>query len=330
MDWRSPDGKWTRGPGRSFPKIVVPQEEKDSFLAPSLPESYQSVVTYSDTNWNQVWVKRQVVLRPDSSVPGLNLSVIRSLPLQIDYTLGNRNGIPDEPLTGATSFKDWIAGRLQYYITTDSFLTTDGLPYNSTLLYSTANVTVEYKPNIANLQAVYINTTAAYRTMDTPPIPSGYDTYYVNITTPNDTNTTVYQNQSVVVDLPFGYEMVAKKIKGTIKTYGYTTVTVDPGLGTGTSEIDMTVRKSKNGTARAAVTGPAGYYHVFDDSDANYTAVVSSTAGSGPRWSTPSSVPTRSTSSTASTIRASSRPRRSRAPSTTSWRSCPAARSRGS
>ncbi len=254
-------------------------QEIDAFLVPSLPESYKSVVTFSDTNWNQVWIKRQVVLRPDSSVPGLNLSVIRSLPLQIDYSLGNKNGIPDEPLTGPGSFQNWIASRLQYYTTTDSFLTTDGMPYNSTLLYGTANVTVEYKPSIANLQAVYINTTAAYRTMDTPPIPSDYTTYYVNITTPNDTNTTQYQNQSVVVDLPHGYEMVAKKVKGTIKTYGYTTVTVDPGLGTGTSEIDMTVRRSKNGTARAAVTGPAGNYHVFDDSDANYTAVVSSTAG---------------------------------------------------
>lgn len=32
VDWRAPDGSWTRGPSRPFDKIVVPQEEKDAFL----------------------------------------------------------------------------------------------------------------------------------------------------------------------------------------------------------------------------------------------------------------------------------------------------------
>ncbi len=32
VDWRAPDGSWTRGPSRSFTKIAVPQDEKDDFL----------------------------------------------------------------------------------------------------------------------------------------------------------------------------------------------------------------------------------------------------------------------------------------------------------
>lgn len=32
VDWRSPDGTWTRGPSRSFATIPVPQDEKDDFL----------------------------------------------------------------------------------------------------------------------------------------------------------------------------------------------------------------------------------------------------------------------------------------------------------
>lgn len=32
VDWRAPDGSWTRGPSRSFETIAVPQEEKDAFL----------------------------------------------------------------------------------------------------------------------------------------------------------------------------------------------------------------------------------------------------------------------------------------------------------
>lgn len=32
VDWRSPDGTWTKGPARKFETIPVPQEEKDEFL----------------------------------------------------------------------------------------------------------------------------------------------------------------------------------------------------------------------------------------------------------------------------------------------------------
>ena len=32
VDWRAPDGTWTRGPSRPFSKITVPQAEKDAFL----------------------------------------------------------------------------------------------------------------------------------------------------------------------------------------------------------------------------------------------------------------------------------------------------------
>lgn len=32
VDWRAPDGSWSRGPSRSFTKIAVPQDEKDDFL----------------------------------------------------------------------------------------------------------------------------------------------------------------------------------------------------------------------------------------------------------------------------------------------------------
>ncbi len=32
VDWRAPDGAWTRGPARPFTPVEVPQEEKDAFL----------------------------------------------------------------------------------------------------------------------------------------------------------------------------------------------------------------------------------------------------------------------------------------------------------
>jgi hypothetical protein len=99
--------------------------------------------------------------------------------------------------------------------------------------------------------------------------------YYVNVTTPNDKNETVYQDQVVVVALPRGYEMTQKKVTGPITTTGWTVVTVDPGIGGATpSTIEMTVERSRNGTARAMVVGPTGKFYVLDDTLKNYSAVV--------------------------------------------------------
>src|SRR3989442_695149 len=78
----------------------------------------------------------------------------------------------------------------------------------------------------------------------------------------------------VEVRLPRGYEMTQKKVTGPITTTAWTWVTVDPGLGTGTSTIDMTVQRSRNGTARAMVAGPSGKFYVYDDTMKNYTAIV--------------------------------------------------------
>jgi len=246
----------------------------DTYLTPSLREEYRTIVEYDHTNWSRVNISRKFVLRPDSTIPGLDLPGIRSLGLQIDYTIGNRDGVlQTTELNGLNnSFQWWLGTRLADYVTTDSFLTTNGLVYNSSAIYTVDPIT--YSPSLANPVAFYVNTTASY-TLKTPPIvKNGKITDYVNVTTPNDRNETVYQDHVVEVRLPLGYEMTQKKVTGPITTTGWTRVTVDPGLGTGTSTIDMTVHQSRNGTARAMVAGPSGKFYVYDDTLKNYTAIV--------------------------------------------------------
>ncbi|OGS51324.1 MAG: hypothetical protein A3K65_02915 [Euryarchaeota archaeon RBG_16_68_12] len=251
--------------------------EVDMTLTPSLKEEYRTNVTYDDTDWNTpLTVARKFTLRPDSTIPGLLLPGIRSVALQIDYTLGDKNGI----LTGpeAAALGTWLESRLADYVTTSGFLGTNGVPYNST---ATSYVVSgpNFQPNLLTATAIFINTTATYRVVaPNPTIPNGKDTYYVNVTVPNDTNTTGYQDHVVVVNLPRGYEMVSKKVTGSITTTGWTAVTVDPGQAPGTSEIDMTVRRSRNGTALAMVTGPAGKYHTYDSDADNWTAIVAANA----------------------------------------------------
>jgi len=134
--------------------------------------------------------------------------------------------------------------------------------------------------NAESGRAIWVNTSALYTLRATTPLTNASPRYFVNVTTPNDANQSVYQDQVVVVDFPRGYEMTDKRITGAITTTGWTVVTVDPGLSASvtSSEIEMTVRKSLNGTARAGVVGPIGKFHVLSDTLSNYTAIVAANA----------------------------------------------------
>ena len=243
----------------------------DVSLTPSLREEFKTRVTYGRADWTALWVNRSLTLRSDSSIPGLKFPEVRSLSLQIDYQLGNRDGI----LSGGevTNFTTWLQGQLAPFITTDGFLTTNGVIYNSTAASFAQNATV-FRPSLAGPAAVFVNSTARYSTRGAT-VPNAKPTYYVNLTLPNDTNRTVYQDQVVVVVLPRGYEMTDKRITGSITTQNFTTVTVDPGIEPpSSSSIDMTIQKSANGTERIAVASPTSKFHVIDDTLKNYSAVV--------------------------------------------------------
>jgi len=244
----------------------------DSTLPLSLKEEYRTDVWFSPTNWSAVTIRQEQTLRPDSSIPGLKFPEIRSLSLQVDYERGNKDGNLSD--AEGNSFTAWLQSLNAPYVTTDRFSTTNGIIYNSSQASFLQNAT-DFRPGVSAPTAIFLNSTATY-TPRGGTIPNGKPTYYVNLTTQNDQNETVYQDQVVDLLLPRGYEMTDKKVTGPITTTGWTRITVDAGLtaGTATSQIDMTIRKSLNGTARAAVVGPIGKFHVLSDTDKNYTAVV--------------------------------------------------------
>src|SRR3989454_7605287 len=250
----------------------VSQVEQNVVLSPSLKEQYLTYVSYNSSNWSMAVINRTLILRPDTTVPGLELPGIRSLGLQVDYTLGNKDGISwnaGEP----GLFQTWLQSRGADYITTDGFLTTNGQAFNSSAIPYVVN-TPEISPSALTPKGIFVNTTATYTLLAPPTVANGKATYLVNVTTPNDSNITQYKNRVVVVKLPTGYEMIQKRVTGSITTTGWTTITVDPGLAAGTSRIDMTIQKSANGTARVMAKEPAGKFYVLDDSLTNYTAVV--------------------------------------------------------
>ena len=236
-------------------------------------ELYHTTVAYGASDWSNLTVWRNLTLNADSTLPGLGPANLRDLRLQIDATIGNGNGILDPG--EITGFPTWLAAKGPGYVTTDAFLTTNGRAYNSSL----ASFSVSVSPTLGTPNAkVWINTTATYALKGTPPlIATGAKTYNVTLTMVPDSNTTAYQNYSYAIILPKHYELnqTTRVPSNAPMTFtGFTTVTVDPGVASGTPQARMTVSKSLVGMARAKVVAPIGKFNVVNANFTNYQAYV--------------------------------------------------------
>src|SRR5213594_3127359 len=245
----------------------------DVTLDASPQELYQTTIAYGANDWSNLTVWRNLTLNADSTLPGLVPANLRDLRLQIDATLGNGNGILDQ--SEITAFPTWLGAKGPGYVTTDAFLTTNGRAYNSSL----ASFTVTVSPTLGTSNAkVWINTTATYALKGTPPlIATGAKTYNVTLTMVPDSNTTAYQNYSYAIILPKHYELnqTTRVPSNAPMTFtGFTTVTVDPGVASGTPQARMTVSKSLVGMARAKVVAPIGKFNVVNANFTNYQAYV--------------------------------------------------------
>ena len=249
---------------------------QDASLTAATPEKYLTSVIFGARDWNNFTIYRNLTLNAYSSLPGLGPSALRDLRLQISYTLGDSTGTIGS--AQLTSFTNWLQGNGPAYVTTDSFLLTNGKSYNSTETSYTVAVSNSL---LTPGDPVWINTTTTYHLKTTSWITYGQPKYFLNLTLFPDTNTTVYQNQTYIVQLPHAYEMATDTILPSttppaITTYNYTRITVDPGLvGTGVMpQLRMVIQQSLNGTARAKVLGPTGKFYVVNATYQNYRAYV--------------------------------------------------------
>jgi len=247
------------------------------YLDISLEEKVDAVMAFKQDNWSLMSVYQNYTLNRDSQIPGLELSFIRDAFLQIDYTLGNRNGTltSDEVNKFAISLQQNGSS----YINTDDLLTTNGYMYLSNKISDSSSADTEFTatPDIDPMrsQPIWINTTTRYTVKDTSYIPYMKPQYYVNFTGAWDTNTTVYRNNTYTVDLPHRYEMTETTSKSPgLEIKNFTRIELDPGTGTGSPTANMIIKLSENGTARARVKGPAGNFQELNTSLDNYTAVV--------------------------------------------------------
>src|SRR5881396_223627 len=250
----------------------------DLVLQAAPPELYQTTVGYGANDWSNLTIWRNVTLNPDSTLPGLGPANLRDLRLQIDSTLGNGDGSlsAGEIATFCCASTSWLAMKGPGYVTTDAFLTTNGRAYNSSL----ASFSVSVSPTLGTPDAkVWINTTTTtYALKQTPPyIGVGAKSYFVNMTMVPDTNTTALQNYSYTIILPKHYELNTSTTvpsNAPVTFTGFTTVTVDPGVTSGTPQVRMKMSQSIVGTARAKVVAPVGKFYVQNATFTNYEAFV--------------------------------------------------------
>lgn len=240
-------------------------------LAVSDQERYDTAVVYGAADWNNLTIYRNLTLNPDSTLPGLDPADLRDLRLQIDFTLGNGNGVLDG--TEPADFQAWVQANGPFYVTTQGFLTTNGKSYLSATSYS-----VSAQGLLTAGSQVWINTSTTYTAMAVPPyIATGARNYFVNATLIPDTNITEYRNYTYLVAPPRTYELVSSTILpagAPVMIEGYTRISLDPGVTATAPQVRMTLERSLNGTARAKVIAPVGKFHVTNATFTNYTAFV--------------------------------------------------------
>ena len=234
-------------------------------------EEYKTTVVYGTADWNNLTIYRNLTLNPDSTLAGLEPAALRDLRLQIDFTVGNGNGVLEA--SEATAFEAWVQANGPFYVTTDGFLTTNGKAYLSATSY---NVNVQGLQTVGS--KVWVNTSTTYAVKNAPPyIAAGAKNYFVNVTTIPDTNGSAYQNYTYLIVLPLTYELVSSTILpagAPVRIANFTRITLDPGVMASAPQVRMTIERSLNGTARAKVIGPTGKFHVQNATFSNYTAFV--------------------------------------------------------
>lgn len=252
---------------------------RDSTLAPAAQESFLTTVLFGAKDWNNLTVYRNWTLHADDALVGLMPSGLRDLREQINNTFGT--GASDGTVSAGdiSAFTAWLARNGPLYVTTDTFFLVNGKSYIS----SANSFTILSVNGLSTAGAdVQIATRATYSLKSTAWITYGAPKYFLNMTLYPDTNTTVYHNETYIVQLPRAYEMASSTIvpAGSITTTNFTRITVDPGLlATGQPQIRMTLQQSFTGTARANLIGPIGKFYVVNSTFQNYQAYVAENTG---------------------------------------------------
>ena len=230
---------------------ISPEGRLVRYLLKSPEEKALTTVSYL-TDWNGIRVQRAVRLNNDSAIPGLPNDNVRSAYLQIDLNVQGSDGDGNLSSGERSNFTGWVESIGPRYVTTDDFFDTNGVRYASNGSY-VSNVSWDDASGF-----IYINSTQYYtRKASGATITSGGESYLANFTVELDTNSTVYANNTWVLEVPDDYERTSRH---TSAVTGFSpSVTIDPGTN-GTAGFRLVLQKSLQGKPSVRVEGPAGQF----------------------------------------------------------------------
>ena len=224
-------------------------------------------VDFQDDDWNELSITMDFSYNHDRTYPTMNYSYLSSIRMQVDFALGNGNGVVNQ--SEADAFAAVLETYGPWYVNTVDFLTV-----NDTAFVSSAS-------GIASLSIDGLTGSVESMNGFTGEAMTEYDSIgTIDAEAPDYTaEVTVITGVQHVSDAPMertysfvlrdGYELVANETDDPdISVKGYTTVSVVPDvdMSWGTAQVEMEIESSKAPSAVAAIeTGEFAYAEYDND-----------------------------------------------------------------
>ncbi len=233
-----------------YSEITVTADEVHNFsLSLSEEELFETSIGFVGGDWNEIAVYKNLTLNNDSHLASLGTDTWGSLWLEIDWTVGDRDG--NLSSQEWTNFSAWLEERGPQFLSTDGFFTTEQEEY--TLKMTGYSVDVTY-----DNEHVWIETVAWY---NTDAIEMDLDTYDLTLNAAYDEailiegEDKILKNFTYWIEAPRGYELVWNSSMNT-DVIGFTDIFVDPKKGVGTGTVALKLGKSDVGVAKAKIISP--------------------------------------------------------------------------
>ncbi|MFQ6128724.1 MAG: PKD domain-containing protein [Thermoplasmata archaeon] len=263
----------------TLPSVTVTNASIDvgkQYFERSEEERIENKITFKNGDWNFITVNRSWQLNSESYLEGMEYSELHNLRLQVDVTLGNGDGTLNT--TEIDMLVDWLEAKGPRHVITDEFFLIDDNHFISNHSSYSVTVAPDINSSINSTDVIWINTSTEYNTTG---IESGQDEY--NMTQYVEYDTSIIdqteKNFTYRIELPtqdgIRYEMVENETLSGIDVRGFLAIRIDPPQGSGGPvAVDMTIRRSENGTAKIEITDPLDRVHFLDTDFDNYSAVV--------------------------------------------------------
>lgn len=228
---------------------VITDAVYDFALELSEEELVETSIGYVGDDWNKIAVYKNLTLNNDSHIPSLGTSNFGNLALEVDWAIGDKDGMLT--VMEWDAFETWLEDRGPQFLKTSGFFTTEDEEY--TLDLTGYDVTLS-DDNVN----VWIDTVATYSTSD---IESDLDSYDLTLNAVYDSSILIDEEDKILtnytywVHSPKGYELTWNSSVNT-DVIGFTEILVDPKKGTGSGTVVLRLGKSDVGVAYAKIVSP--------------------------------------------------------------------------